>query len=68
MDAACWEAPSAMDWLDDDTWPDAEATWFAPSRMPVVMAVIGLLMARAINHASPKIAAALITEIIIINL
>ena len=68
MEAACSEDPSAMDWLAEETWPDADATWSAPSYIPVVMALIGLLMERTINHAITKIARTLITEIMLISL
>ena len=54
MEAACSEAPSAMDWLDDDTWLDADATWFEPSLSPSMIALMGFVMPRVIRTAIPR--------------
>jgi hypothetical protein len=39
MEAACSEAPSARDWLAEDTCPDADATCSAPSLRPEMIRV-----------------------------
>ncbi len=58
MDAACSEAPSAMDWLADDTWPEADATWSAPSLMSWAIRVMVRLIPREIRSPSPMASAA----------
>ena len=46
MEAACSEAPSASDWLAEDTWPEAEATWSAASLRCLTEREIGTVMLR----------------------
>ena len=65
MEAACWEVPSAMDWLEEDTWPEADATWSAPSLMPWVIRVRVRVIPRAIRN--PRIMASATPEMPAIN-
>ncbi len=51
MEAACSEAPSAMDWLAEDTCPDADATWSEPSFNPEMIRFTGLVMLRVMKNA-----------------
>ena len=46
MEAACSEAPSASDWLAEDTWPEAEATWSAASLSCLTERDTGTVMLR----------------------
>ena len=67
MDAACSEAPSAMDWLEDATWPDADATCSAPSLIPWAMAFMGFVMERARRNAIPRTATTVISDNIMVS-
>jgi hypothetical protein len=55
-----------MDWLDEDTWFDADATWVAPSAIPVVMAIMGFEMPLAISRPKTRPIRVAVTEMIII--
>ena len=47
IEAACSEAPSASDWLAEETWPEADTTCSAASERLVIARLIGRVMERA---------------------
>ena len=66
-DAACSDAPSAKDWLEEDICPEAAATWAAPSSNSWVTPLITRIIPLEIKNARPnpiKMAMALTMEML----
>ena len=59
--AACSEAPSARDWLADETCAEAEATCSAPFVIPSTALLMGRVIERVKKIPSPIVTRAPIT-------
>jgi len=53
MAAACSDAPSASSWPADETWPEAAATWSAPSPRPAIASFSGRVIPRIAEKQIP---------------